>query len=163
MNTATDAWLGVIAVGLPLAGALVIWRWGGRFPHAQRGAAAAVFGVAGLAALLLFLLNGHYACILSAGRGSCLTDGLGTLGVCLVNAFFAVRCVLPEAGGRGRSVILGLLLSGALAGMGTAQNLLVLIVFLNLFMFVVYRWLTGKGIQPRFLVVRDDYKDDENR
>jgi hypothetical protein len=42
-------------------------------------------------------------------------------------------------------VILGLLLSGALAGMGLAQNLLVLIVFLNLFMFVVYRWLTGKG------------------
>jgi hypothetical protein len=45
--------------------------------------------------------------------------------------------------------------------MGLAQNLLVLIVFLNLFMFVVYRWLTGKGFQPRFLVLRDDYKDDD--
>jgi hypothetical protein len=158
-----DTWLRVIAVGALLAGALVIWRWGGRFPRAQRWVAAGVFGAAGLAATLLFLLNRHYACILSAGRGSCLTDGLGTLAVCTLNAFLAARCVLPETGSRGRSVILSLLLSGALAGMGTAQNLLVLIVFLNLFMFVVYRWPTGKGIQPRFLVLRDDYKDDESR
>jgi len=55
------------------------------------------------------------------------------------------------------------LLSSALAGIGLAQNLLVLIVFLNLFLFVGYRWLTGKGIQPRILVLRDDYKDDDPR
>ena len=158
-----DTGLRVVAICLPLAGALVIWRWGGRFPHAQRWVAAVLFGVAGLAALLLFLLNGHHACILSIGRASCLMDGLGTLGVCLLNAFLAARCVMPEAGGRERSVILILLLSSALAGMGLAQNLLMLIVFLNLFMFVVYRWLTGKGLQPRFLILRDDYKDDETR
>jgi hypothetical protein len=160
---AADTWLRVVAIGLPLAGALVIWRWGGRFPSAQRWVAAVVFGVAGLGALLLFLLNRYYACILSTGRASCLIDGLGTLGVCLLNVFFAARCVVPEAGGKGRSVILNLFLSSALAGMGLAQNLLVLIVFLNLFMFVVYRWLTGKGIQPRFLVLRDDYKDDNKQ
>jgi hypothetical protein len=45
--------------------------------------------------------------------------------------------------------------------MGLAQNLLLLIVFLNVFLFVGSRWLRGKGIQPRFLVLRDDYKDDD--
>jgi NADH:ubiquinone oxidoreductase subunit 4 (subunit M) len=157
-----DTWLRAVAIGLPLAGALVIWRWGGHIPRAERWVAAAIFGAAGLTALLVFLLNRQYACILATGRASCLLDGLGPLGVCLLDAVFAVRCVVPAAEGKRRDFVLMLFLSGALAGMGLAQNLLVLIVFLNLFMFVVYRWLTGKGFQPRFLVLRDDYKDEDD-
>jgi len=134
---------------------------GGRFPHAQRWVAAAITGVVALVALALFLLDGRYACILASGRANCLLDGAGTLGFFLLGAFLAIRCLTPPAGNRPRAFILMLLLCSALAGMGLAQNLLVLIVFLNLFMFVLYRWLTGKGIQPRFLVLRDDYGDEE--
>ena len=158
-----DTWLRVVAVGLPLVGAIAIWRWGGRFRRAPRWAAAIIFGIAGLAALALFLLNRHYACILSSGSANCLMDGLGTLGLFLLDTFFAVRCVLPPAGDKRRDFISMLLLSSALAGMGLAKNLLVLIIFLNLFLFVGQRWLTRKGFQPRILVLRDDYEDREDR
>ena len=56
-----------------------------------------------------------------------------------------------------------LLLGSAWAGIGLAKNLLVLIIFLNLFLFVGHRWLTRKGFQPRILVLRDDYKDGDDR
>lgn len=157
------AWLRGVAIGLPLAGALVTWRWGHRFPRALRWAAAAIFGVAGLIALLLFLLNRQYGCILASGSKNCLWDGAASLGIFLLDAFFALRCVVPAAGGPRRDFVLMLLLSGALAGLGLAQNLLVLIVFLNLFLFVGSRWLSKKGFQPRFLVLRDDYKDGDDR
>jgi hypothetical protein len=156
-----DTWLRVVAIGLPLAGALVIWLWGGRIPRAQHWGVAAILAAAGSAALALFVLNQHYACILASGRANCLMDGLGTLGVCLVDTVLAIRCVITNADGKEGASIPKLLLSSALAGMGLATNLLVLIVFLNLLFFVIYRWLTGKGLQPRFLVLRDDYKDEE--
>jgi hypothetical protein len=156
-----DAWLRVVAIGLPLAAALVIGRWGGRFPVAQRWVAAAIFGVVGLVALGLFLLNRQYACILASGRANCLPEGAGPLGLFLLDILFAIRCVLPAGEGKRRDFILMLLVSSALAGIGLAQNLLTLIVFLNLFLFVGHRWLTGKGFQPRILVLRDDYADDD--
>jgi hypothetical protein len=56
-----------------------------------------------------------------------------------------------------------LLLSGALAGMGLPINLLVLIVALNLFLFTGSRWLNKKGFQPRVFVLRDDYRDEDDR
>jgi hypothetical protein len=156
-----DTWLRAVAIGLPLAGALAIWRWGGRFPLAQRWVAAAITGVVALKALALFLLNRQYACILASGRANCLLDGAGPLGVFLLDTLFAIRCVVPPAEGKRRDFVLILLLSSALAGIGLARNLLVLLIFLNLFLFVGYRWLTGQGIQPRMLILRDDYKDDD--
>jgi hypothetical protein len=158
-----NTWLRVVAIGLPLVGAIAIWRWGARFRRAQRWVAATVFGIAALIALTLFLLNRQYACILSSGRANCLLDGLGTLGLFLLDAFFAIRSVIPPAGDRSRDVISMLLLSSALAGIGLAKNLLVLILFLNLFLFVGHRWLTRKGFQPRILVLRDNYKDGDDR
>jgi hypothetical protein len=85
------------------------------------------------------------------------------VGVFLLDGFFAARCAIPPAEGRRRDYLLMLMLSGALAGLALAQNLLVLIVFLNLFFYVGYRWLSKKGFQPRFLVLRDDYKDGDDR
>ena len=158
-----DTWLRVVAIGLPLVGAIVLWRWGARFRRAQRWVAAGVFVFVGVLALALFLLNRQYACILSSGRANCLMDGLGTLGLFLLDAFFAIRCVVPAAGDRGRDFISMLLLGSAWAGIGLAKNLLVLIIFLNLFLFVGHRWLTRKGFQPRIFVLRDDYKDGDGR
>ena len=158
-----DTWLRVAAIGLPLAGALAIRRWGGRFPLAQRWVAAAIFSAVALLALALFLLNRQYACIVVSGRANCLLDGAGPLGLALLAMFSAIRCVVPASEGKRRDLVLMLLLCGALAGIGLARNLLALIVFLNLFLFVGYRWLTGKGFQPRILILRDDYKDDDTR
>jgi hypothetical protein len=158
-----DTWLRVVAIGMPLAGALGLWRWGSRFGPAQRWAAAAILGAAGLAALAGFLLNRQYACILASGSKNCLWDGAASLGLCLLDALFAIRCIVPPGEGKRRDFIVMLLLSGALAGIGLAQNLLLLIVFLNVFLFVGHRWLTKKGFQPRFLVLRDDYKDGDDR
>jgi hypothetical protein len=160
---APDTWLRVVAVGAPLAGALVVWRWGERFPHARRWVAAVIFGAAGLAALLLFLLNRRYACILVSGRTNCLWDGAASLGLFLLGTSFAIRCAVPASEGKKRDFILMLLLSSALAGIGLAMNLLALIVFLNLFLFVGSRWLSRQGFQPRFLVLRDDHKDEEDQ
>jgi hypothetical protein len=160
---AIDTWLKGIATGLPLLGALLIWRWGGRFPGAQRWVAAAIFGVAGVSALTLFLLNRHYACILVTSRNNCLMDGVASLSLFLLDVFFAVRCAVPPPEGSRRDLIMMLLLSGALAGMGLPINLLVLIVALNLFLFTGSRWLRKHGFQPRIFVLRDDYKDEDDR
>jgi len=54
-----------------------------------------------------------------------------------------------------------LLLSGAWAGMGLAGNLVVFVVFLNLFLFVIHRLIQRKGLKWRFLVIRDDFEDDQ--
>jgi NADH:ubiquinone oxidoreductase subunit 4 (subunit M) len=156
-------WLRAVVIGLPLAGALAIWLWVDRCRPAQRWVVAAIFGVAGLVALSLFLLNRQYACMLTSGRANCLLDGAGTLGIFLLDVFLAIRCLVPAGEGKRRNVILMLLLSGALAGLGLAQNLLVLIVFLNLFLYVGYRWLTGKGFQPRLFILRDDYRNGDDR
>jgi hypothetical protein len=158
---APDIWLKGIATGLPLLGALLIWRWGGRFPRAQRWVAAAIFGVAGASALTLFLLNRQYACVLVTGKTNCLMDGAASLGLFLLDAFFAVRCGVPPPEGKRRDLVMMLVLSGALAGMGLPINLLVLIVALNLFLFTASRWLRQKGFQPRIFVLRDDYRDEE--
>jgi NADH:ubiquinone oxidoreductase subunit 4 (subunit M) len=160
---ATDTWLRALAIGLPLAGALVFWQWGSRFPAAQRWVAAAIFGVAGVIVLALFLIDRHYACVLASGSRSCLWDGAASLGLFLLDALFAVRCIVSPGEGKRRDFILMLLLSGALAGIGLSLNLLLLIVFLNVFLFVGHRWLTKKGFQPRFLVLRDDYRDGDDR
>ena len=153
-----DTWLRVLAIGLPLVGAIILWRWGARSRHAQSWVAATLFGIAAIVSLTLFLLNREYACILSSGRGNCLMDGLASLGLFSLDAFFAIRCVVPAASDRGRDFISMLLLSSALAG-----NLLLLVIFLNLFLFVGHRWLTRMGFQPRILVLRDDYKDEDDR
>jgi NADH:ubiquinone oxidoreductase subunit 4 (subunit M) len=158
---APDTWLRIAAISLPLAGALVIWRWGGRFPDAQRWLAAAILGLSGLLSLSLFLLNRQYACLLVSGSANCLVDGAGLLGLFLLDAFFVIRCLVPPDQRKKRDFILMLSMSGALGGIGLSQNLLAWIVFINLFLFVGHRWLTKHGFQPRFMVLRDDYKDED--
>jgi hypothetical protein len=162
-EVASDAWLRGVAIALPLAGALVIWRWGDLFDPARRWAAAAIFGVASAAVLILFLFNRHYACIVASGSKNCLWDGAASLGLFLLDSLFAIRCIVPPEQGKRRDFIVMLLLSGALAGIGLSENLLLLVIFLNVFLFVGHRWLTRKGIQPRFLVVRDDYNNGDDR
>jgi hypothetical protein len=53
-----------------------------------------------------------------------------------------------------------LLLGSAWAGLGLTENLLVLLIFINLFLYVIHRWLNSRGLIWRILILRDDYGDD---
>lgn len=155
-----DTGLRIGAIALPLAGALAMWGWGGRFPHAQRRVAVSIFGTTALLALTLFLLNRYYACILAFGDQNCLFDGLATLSLFLLSILLARGCIVLRGENRAQDYIPMLLFGSAWAGMGLTQNLCLFVVFLNLFLFAADRWLKRKGLTWRFLVLRDDYKDD---
>lgn len=156
-----DTWLRIGAVGLPLVGAVAIWRWGAKFPRAQRRLTVIILGTTGLTAMALFLLNRYYACILAFGRQSCLFDGLGTLSLFLLSIVLARSCLVLRGENKGQDYALMLWLGGAWAGMALAQHLCLLFVFLNLFVLALAQWLKRKGIGGHFLMLRDDYRDDE--
>jgi hypothetical protein len=149
-------WLRIGAIGLPLIGALTLWRWKEKSLCAQRWLVAVIFGLLGLVALTLFVLNEHYACIFSSGRQNCLFDGLATLSLVLLSLVLAG--VVLRGANKGDCILM-LLLSSAWAGMALAENLFVLLIFLNLFLYVIYRWLNRKGLKWRILVLQDDYED----
>jgi hypothetical protein len=155
-----DTWLRIGAIALPLAGALTIWRWGVRFPRAQRRLAVSILGTTGLIALTLFLINRQYACILAFGRQSCLFDGLATLSLFLLSIVLTRGCIVLRGENKEQDYILELLLGSAWAGMGLTQNFFLFLGFVSLFILAADRWLRRRGITARFLVVRDDYKDD---
>jgi len=144
-----DTWLRIGAIVLPLAGALTIWRWGVRFPRAQRWLAVSILGTTGLIALTL-----------AFGRQSCLFDGLATLSLFLLSIVLARGCIVLRGENKEQDYILELLLGSAWAGMGLTQNFLLFLGFVSLFILAADRWLRRRGITARFLVVRDDYKDD---
>lgn len=154
-----DRWLRVGAIGMPLAGALIMWRWGAGLPS-RRQLAVSILGTTGMLALALFLLNRHYACILAFGRESCLLEGSATLSLLLLSVFLTRRCIVLRRETVEPEIVPLLLLSGAWAGIGLAENGCLFLLFLNLLVFAVDRWLASRGISWRFLAIRDDYKDD---
>jgi hypothetical protein len=156
-----DAWLRIGAIGLPLIGALTIWRWGDKFLHAQRWLAVSIFGIIGLIALSLFVLNRHYACIYLFGRQNCLFDGLATLPLFLLNLVLARASLVLRGENKGYDYMLMLLLSSAWAGMGLTENLLVFLISLYLFFFVINRYFKREGFRGGFLKLRDDYENDQ--
>lgn len=156
-----DACLRIGAVGLPLIGALAIWRWGARFPRTQGRLAAGIFGVTGLIALILFLLNRYYACMLAFGKENCLFDGSATLSLFFLSIILARRCLVLRGEDRGQDHVFMLLLGSAWAGIGLAQNMCLILVFVNLFFFALAQWLKRKGLGGHFLMLRDDYEDND--
>jgi hypothetical protein len=157
-----NTWLRIVAIGLPLIGVPAIWRWGDQSLWVRRWLAAVILGISGLAALGLFLLNQRYACILLIGTGNCLIDGLAPLSLFLLNVILVRGCFILRGGHKKNDYVLLLLLSSAWAGMGLAENLLVLLIFLYLFFYVIRKWLDRDGLKWRFLIVRDDYSDERN-
>ena len=158
---AVDPWLRFGAIGLPLFGALIIWGWGEKFPYTQRRLTGITFGILGLIALTLFLLNRHYACVFALGRENCLFEGLATLSLFLLNVFLAGKSITLQGENRGTVYILLLLLSSSWTGIGLVENVLVLLIFLYLFFFVLNRWAKMEGFKSGFLKIRDDYDDDQ--
>ena len=148
------------AIATPLVGAIIIWRCGGRFRRGQRWLAIVIFAIVGLLALTLFLLNRYHACAFAPNGHDCLFDALATLSLCALGTTLAAGGIVRHDTSRPRDDPLVLLLVAGCAGIGLAENLLVLILALNLFLFAGHRWLNKRGYQPRFLVLHDDYKDD---
>jgi len=62
-------------------------------------------------------------------------------------------CILLRGQNRGQGYIPMLLLGSAWAGMGLTQNLCLLPVFLNLFVFAMDRWLKRKGLGWRSVII----------
>lgn len=158
----TVTWLRMGAMSLPLIGAVIIWLWGDRLRVSPRWLAATIFALMGVFALTLFLLNRHYACMLLSGRKNCLVDGLGTLSLFLLSILLARRSIIMRDANKGQGCILMLMLGSAWAGIGLANNLLELLLFMNLFVYVIYRWLHREGLKFRILLLRDDYGDDSD-
>ena len=156
-----DTWLRIGAISLPLVGAVAIWRLGTRLPRAQRRLAISIFGTTALITLTLFLLNKYYACMLAFGKQNCLFDGLATLSLCLLSIILARGCLVLRGEDKEQDYIFMLLLGGACAGMGLAQNLCPFLIFLNLFLFTLARLLKRKGLGGHFLMLRDDYQDND--
>ena len=156
-----DMWLRVIAIGLPLIGAFVLWRWN-KSIDIRHWIAVIIFGIVGLAALGLFLLNKHFACIFSTGKQNCLTDGLATLSLILLCAVLVMSSIIRRDERQKVDYRLAFFLSSAWAGIGLAKNLLVLLVFLNLFFYVIYKWLDQKGLGWGMFITRNDYRDDQH-
>jgi len=158
-----DMWLRIGAAGLPLIGALTVWRWRDKFLHVQRWLAVSIFGIIGLIALSLFLLNRTYACILLFGRENCLVDGVDTLSLFLLNLVLTRTTIVLRSENKGYDYILMLLLSSAWAGiwLGLAENIGVFLIFLYLFFFVLNRYMKKEGLRGGFLKIRDDYEDDQ--
>jgi hypothetical protein len=153
-------WLKISVIGLPLVGALAIWRWGDKLPLAPRWLAAIIFGLIGLSSLALFLLNRYYACIFASGKQNCIFDGLATLSLLALSIVLARGSLGLKGVNKNQGYILMLLLGSAWAGMGLAGNLLEILIFFNLFIYVIHRWLKQEGLTFRLLVLRDDYRDD---
>jgi hypothetical protein len=155
-----EPWLRISAIGISLIGALIIWLWGDKLLPAQRWLVGIIFGITGLIAMSLFFLNRDYACVFKLGRENCLFDGLATSSLFLLNVILARASLVLRGENRRTVYILMLLLSSAWAGIGLAENLLVLIIFLYLFFFVLNRWFEMEGFRSGFLKLRDDYSDD---
>jgi hypothetical protein len=154
MNTALI--LQVVAIGLPLIGALVIRFRRGRLPRRAREGVAAILLVAGLAALALFVLTGQPACMLRTGPQNCVLDGAATLLVFLAGLILARAALkLRDDNLHGDSISLLLLFAGW-ASFGLAGNLLQLLVAVYVMVYALSRIFRQHDIRSGIYVLWPD-------
>ena len=156
-----DTWLKIGAIGIPLVGVAILSIWRGKLHQVQYRLASIILGVVALIAMALFLHNRLYACIVLLGRQNCLFEGLATLSLFLLNLILARACAVPWDINKGYDIILMLLLSSAWAGIGLAENLFVILLSFYLFFFVFNRWIKREGFKGGFLMLRDDYEEEQ--
>jgi formate hydrogenlyase subunit 3/multisubunit Na+/H+ antiporter MnhD subunit len=156
-------------IGLPIIGALLLWRWGNEHMHAQRWATAITLGVTGLVALTFFLISKQYACAFLGGIGNCAFEGLGSLSVLLLILVSTIVSVQREFNER-HDYSFMLLLSSTWAGIVYGGNLswVISLIFITLLLIVVGRWNRARGSTMSYFFSRHehnpdypDYQDDE--
>jgi hypothetical protein len=152
-------WLQVVAIGLPLIAALFFWIRGNRLPGVRNRLALGLNVLLFLLAASLFLFSSRYACILAGGPGNCLYDGAGTLALIVLDAWSIERCIALRNDDQGYNYAPRLLLSGALAGLAFAENLLEFLIFLNLFVWVAQWWARKRGYRWGFFTAPPERQD----
>jgi formate hydrogenlyase subunit 3/multisubunit Na+/H+ antiporter MnhD subunit len=97
-----------------------------------------IFGLASLVALAVFLLNRRYSCILLTGSENCLAEGFGMLSLVVLNVILAAKSFslrnAKRTAEKRSNLFRMLFLSISWAGMGLAENLFILLIFLYLFL-----------------------------
>jgi hypothetical protein len=149
----------LLAVLLPAVGALVLWRWRAVNSTAKRALSASISGLNAAIALTFFLQDQLYACIFQTGPDNCVTDGLAVLSLLVLSNGLVLRETLREENST-LDYILMLTLNSIWAGLTLPKNFFFTLIFLNLFLFWIDRYLKSQGTSWRFLVLRDEYKDD---
>lgn len=130
-----------VAIGIPLCAALVIRLRGEAFPRATRWFFLSSLCAVAITALLLFVVNGKFACVLVGGKQNCLFDGAALVTLCLLCVLLVIRMWSDERARAPGVYVWFLLLVVGWAGMGLAENLLVFVLALNIFGYALYRLL----------------------
>ena len=142
------AWLSILAMGLPWAGALAVWAVGDRRPRAQGALAVGSSLLAGVAALALLPLATDGPVVRLAlggvfGDFTLVPDGLGVLLTAIATVIGSLAVVFSldyMAGERqlGRYYALVLLFIGAMVGLVLSGSLLQLFLFWEMVGFCSY-------------------------
>lgn len=146
------SWLTLAAIGIPLLSALVIRIGGAHAPRAARGLCMASLCALAILALVLFVANGKYACILAGGKQNCLFDGAALASLFLLCSLTAFGLFRQGPVSDTGAYVWWLLMVGGWVGMGLGENLLVFVVGLNVFGYALYRLLKHHDITWGFVV-----------
>jgi hypothetical protein len=154
-----------LAILLTLAACLGQYLLRQRWDQSMRTwLSAGVIQLTGGLALLHFIANEQWVCMVQAGQGNCFVSGLGSIISALLLSGLALSLVrrqvrLGAAAAELNHVRL-LFFVAALIGVAVGENLLIVIpALIGLYASLDY-WLRHRGLRWGFLVVRDDYKDD---
>lgn len=78
----------------------------------------------------------------------------------MLNIVLARASLGLKGANKNQGYALLLLLGSSWAGIGLAGNLLEILIFLNMLLYASHRLLKQQGLTFRFLILRDDYRDD---
>lgn len=147
------------AIGLPLVAALLIRVARGMSSRTMQRVTFLVLCLVALTSLGLFFTRGNAACMFAGGEQNCLFDGLAALSLSALAAYLAFATFVQRSVQERIDYALVLLLTGAWAGLGLAENLFELIVFMNLLFYVLFRLFKRKDIVWGFVVPRSPPQD----
>jgi hypothetical protein len=152
--------LKIVAIGLPLIGALALALWRGDLPRRAREAVAGLLFGSGLAALALFILTGQPACMLRTGPQNCVLDGAATLLVFVASLVLGRAALrLRDDNVRADSISLLLLFTGW-AGFGLADNLLQLLISIYVVLYSLSRIFRQHDIRSGIFVLWPDQNEE---
>ena len=148
-----------ISIFLPAYCALLIWKNKSISPKTQDWGTIIVLHLCAIIGLSMFITNQQYRCIFQIGRENCFIDGSASLSLLLLSSYLAIRLIFQEIKNK-EVYLLNLTLISIWSGLALLKNVFFTLVFLNLLLFWIDRYLKMQGTSWRFLVLRDDYKDD---
>ena len=149
----------ILAIGLPWLGAILVWLLGDAHPRWQHGLAVASSVLAGIAALLLLPYTAGYVVVKIAAGGifgnfSFITDSLSVFLAVIATVIgslavtFSVDYMKGEAQ-LGRYYAFVLFFIGAMVGLVTTSNFLLIFVFWEITAFCSYGLISFHNDDPK--------------